>query len=339
MITKRITISEERDVTLTAYLFEGGWEFPNILKRPAVLILPGGGYQYCSDREADPVAFAYLKAGYQAIILRYSVNDNAVWPNQLNDYEQAMELIKEHADEWNIFTDKIVVVGFSAGGHLAACAATMAKNRPVAAVLGYPVIKGDCAKSYCPTAPDVIEAVDRNTCPCFVFATRTDNVVPIQNTLDMMQALNRYDIAFESHIYGYGSHGSSIATSEVRAQGVEICSRIPQWVDNSIEWLKDMIGDFDKKAMSQPVCNRYANPNRAPYLSVDCTIGYLMELEESASVLRPVLDSIWSPMSYEDMAGNIDNMKLKEILGYSGRDEDIVRLDQKLCLIPNSKVN
>ena len=91
----------------------------------------------------------YLKAGYQAFILRYSVGKHSVWPNALQDYEQAMEMIRTKAEEWKIFSDKIAVIGFSAGGHLAAAAATMSKNRPNAAIFG---ISGDrfrCERLLC----------------------------------------------------------------------------------------------------------------------------------------------------------------------------------------------
>ena len=70
MKTEIITLSKERNVTLTAYIQNVKGEFRNISKRPAILILPGGGYQYCSDREADPVAMPYLKAGYQVFCQR-----------------------------------------------------------------------------------------------------------------------------------------------------------------------------------------------------------------------------------------------------------------------------
>ena len=68
MKTEVITLNAERNVTLTAYVQESGGEF-FFEKRPAMLVLPGGGYLYCSDREADPVAMAYLQAGYQVFIL------------------------------------------------------------------------------------------------------------------------------------------------------------------------------------------------------------------------------------------------------------------------------
>jgi len=116
----KIILNAERNVSLTAYLHAVGGEFGNIPKRPAILVLPGGGYAMCSDREADPVALAYLQAGYQAFVLRYSVGKDAAWPNPLDDYEQAMKLIRSKAEEWNLYPDKVAVIGFSAGGHLAA---------------------------------------------------------------------------------------------------------------------------------------------------------------------------------------------------------------------------
>lgn len=183
MRIEHIVLNAGRNVTLTAYLLKTGGEFGNIPKRPAVLVLPGGGYAMCSDREADPVALAYLQAGFQAFVLRYSVGKEIAWPTPLEDYEQAMELIRSKAENWDLYADKIAVAGFSAGGHLAAAAATIAQNRPDAAILGYAVTEGATVKACLPTAPDLVERVDGDTCPCFVFAARTDNVVPVSNSL------------------------------------------------------------------------------------------------------------------------------------------------------------
>ena len=188
MNTEVLTLNEERNVTLTTYIQDCGEGFGCVAKRPAVLILPGGAYQMCSDREADPVAFAFAKAGYHAFVLRYSVMDDCTWPNPLNDYEQAMTLIRSHADTWHIYEDKIAVIGFSAGGHLATAAATLAQNRPNAAILGY-AVTSQHVQACNPNAPETISAVDRKTPPCFVFATRTDSMVPINNSIDFMRAL------------------------------------------------------------------------------------------------------------------------------------------------------
>jgi len=238
-----IALNEERNVSLTVYLQEVGGEFNHVKKRPAVLILPGGGYKYCSDREADPVALHYLAAGYQAFILRYSVDEFKEWPNPLEDYEQAMELIRTNADEWNLHSDKIAVVGFSAGGHLAGAAATMSRNRPNAVILGYAMLT-DEMKLYSSAAPNIIPAVDKNTCPCFLFSTRDDVVVKISNSLYFMQALEEHSVPFECHIYSHGPHGISTDGEGVQSFGNRACVRAKNWVADSISWLNETLGEW-----------------------------------------------------------------------------------------------
>lgn len=238
-----LTLNEERRVTLTVYRQAVGGEFAPLEQRPAVLILPGGAYRFCSDREADPVAFAFLRAGFQALILRYSVGEHKTWQHPLEDYEQAMATIAENAAEWGIDTKRIAVVGFSAGGHLAGCAATLAQHKPAAAILGYPVLNRRTAEAYLPDAPDVIEAVDENTCPCFLFSARTDTTVPVTNTLEMLQALERHGVPYEAHIYGFGPHGFSVADSTVNNRQLPMSAATPHWVADSLQWLREQ-ADF-----------------------------------------------------------------------------------------------
>ena len=354
MKTEIITLSKERNVTLTAYIQNVKGEFRNISKRPAILILPGGGYQYCSDREADPVAMPYLKAGYQVFILRYSVKEHAVWPNPLNDYEQAMELIRSNHEKWGLYQDKVAVLGFSAGGHLAGSAATMAKNKPDAAILGYPVTKKDMIETCEKTAPDVISAVDRNTCPCFLFATRNDQLVPIVNTIEFTHALAEHGVSFESHIYAYGPHGFSTGDSSVNYVGVPICNRAPRWVQDSIEWLKDMFGDFEQDSMTVPACGKHITGDYDDMLSMECTFGYLRKLEAAEHIMKPFLN--WLDIHKEDVARSIgpaayeqtckkglpgfyalaDNRSLKEILGNTDLSlEEVERFDASLKTIAN----
>lgn len=342
------TLHEDRKVTLTAYLQDVGGEFANIGKRPAILILPGGGYYMCSDREADPVAYPYLKAGYQVFILRYSVGADSVWPNPLNDYEEAMTMIKEKAEEWHLYEDKIAVIGFSAGGHLAACAATMSVNRPQAAILGYPVIEGECARTYEKTAPDVIEAVDYHTCPCFVFATRTDNVVPVKNTIHFLNALTTHEVAFESHIYSNGPHGFSTCDSGVQDAGL-LCNRAPGWVNDSIEWLKDVLGDFGDGQMTAPRFGCKLNGNHDPYLNVDCTFGYLMSKPEAMAILQPMMEmgqnqassgemQQQSQMNPETLRAMAAMMTVRQMLQYGNVPASVVeQLDAQLNKIENKQ--
>lgn len=122
------------EAIMTAYLLDHSPEFSNIATRPAVLIFPGGGYYVTSDREAEPIAMAYLAEGYNAFILRYSVGKESSFKAALIDAEEAIAHERENADEWNTDQNKIAVIGFSAGGHVAASLGTMGKNRPNALI-------------------------------------------------------------------------------------------------------------------------------------------------------------------------------------------------------------
>ena len=122
-------------------------------KRPNLLICPGGGYGMCSERESEPIALHFLAEGFNVFVLKYSVAPYR-FPVQLREVAAAMELIYAKADEWNCNTSKIAIMGFSAGGHLAAHYSTMSDCKEVrevfpesksvnASVLCYPVISAD----------------------------------------------------------------------------------------------------------------------------------------------------------------------------------------------------
>lgn len=344
METKNITLNEKRNVTLTAYLQDVGGGFEHVTRRPGIIVMPGGGYQFHAETEAEPVALAYLEAGYQAFILHYSLKEDSVWPNPLDDYEQAMEYIRSHSEEWHLYPDKIAVIGFSAGGHLAASAATLAKNRPAAAILGYAGLTADI-RVCLPNAPDVSEAVDYQTCPCFLFATRTDNLLPINNTIRFMQALSDHGISFESHIYAYGPHGYSIGNSSVVSSDTKICSRVKNWVGDSIGWLKDVMGDFGPDGMTEPVCEAHVTRDGDKYLSADCTIGHLMKFPQAMAILGGIVAQLQTdkpdvssmPKEGWDVSSIIQNMKLRNALDYLRLSEEQIRqVDEALSRIPNT---
>ena len=133
----------------------------------------------------------------------------------------------------------------------------MAGQRPNAAILGYPVIDKDTVEAYLPGAPDAAKAVDEHTCPCFVFAGRDDTTVPVANTLAWLEALTRYDISYECHIYSQAGHGFSALSQSLGAQG--LCSRAPHWVSDSTAWLRDVFGDFFRR---RPRCAALPGPGQ-----------------------------------------------------------------------------
>lgn len=122
-------------------------------KRPRVIVCPGGAYAFCSQREAEPIALQFLPLGFNAFVLTYSTAPHA-FPTQLCEVAATIELIHKNQDKWNCDPNKIVIIGFSAGGHLAAHHSTMydckevravfPESKPVSVtVLSYPVITSD----------------------------------------------------------------------------------------------------------------------------------------------------------------------------------------------------
>lgn len=155
MKTEVIALRKDRPVTLTTYLLdlspEIAWK-----KRPAVIICPGGAFMFTSDREAEPVAMYFLHKGYNAFVLRYTtanMNVAKVYPDMLIDLVNAVIQIKNNANQWNVDAEKIAIIGFSAGGTLAAMYSVHWHRKwlyslvntvpeilkPTAIVLGYPV--------------------------------------------------------------------------------------------------------------------------------------------------------------------------------------------------------
>ncbi len=345
MLIEKTVLNDERNVTLTAYLQPVKGEFYYIEKRPGILIIPGGGYETCSEREAEPAAFAFLQSGFQAFVLRYSVGKDAEWPNPLNDYEQAMCLIRQKAEEWHVYPDKIAVAGFSAGGHLAASAAVLAENRPNAAVLGYAVLTEESAHEWLDSAPGLIDKVHSGMCPCFLFSARTDSIVPVRNTIRFTEALEKNGVMFESHIYSYGPHGFSTGTSSVLDPDAAICPRARRWVYDCADWLKEVLGDYTQTGMSAPLYGTSVNGDSEAYLSVNCTVGCLMKNPEAGIVLRRLSDDMKDLLSEscrEQLAGRRDlnsvtlRVKLSDMLGFEGIPCDkTARYDRELRSIRN----
>jgi acetyl esterase/lipase len=228
-----------------AYLLDNSAEMPNTHVRPAVLVFPGGGYFGCSDREAEPIALAFLAEGYQAFILRYSVGENAAFPRPLNEAEEALELIRAKAEEWALDAEKIAVCGFSAGGHLAAALGTMGRVRPNALILAYPCILDSLSSTLAAPIPSLEKYVDAQTPPTFLFATAADQRVPVENSLQFAVALDQAKVPFEIHIFQNGTHGLSLA-KPVTSAGLRMMvdTNAEKWMGLCSTWLENLFGAF-----------------------------------------------------------------------------------------------
>lgn len=243
--------------TLTTYIIDSS-EALMIKERPMIIVCPGGGYNHVSDREGEMLAMQFVAAGYHAAVLRYSVSP-AIYPTQLLELAKAVALLRKHAKEWNIISDKILIQGSSAGGHLAmsyGCfwkEAFMAESqgvdvemlKPNGLVLSYPVItSGEYAhrgsfemllgKNYEELVDKMSleHQVNCDTPKTFVWHTYEDNVVPVENTMLLIQALRKHAVPFECHIYPKGGHGLSLANNlTLGISGTELQEDVTNWIE------------------------------------------------------------------------------------------------------------
>ena len=271
MIGKRILIpsADSAQIPLDLYIPEVTEEIDEAIQRPAVIICPGGGYHFLSRREAEPVALRFAAAGFNAFVLWYRVAPNR-YPLPQQDAAASVAYVREHAGDWHTDPNRIAIMGFSAGGHLAGSLGTLwhraelwhkmglapEQVRPNAMVLCYPVISGgECAHRGSfenlsgtkdeahHTAFSVDGWVTKNAPPAFIWHTFEDRSVPVQNSLLMAQALAKYGILTELHVFPFGGHGASLCDEQTSG------TRSPQFVlpDNA-GWVA-MAQNFLRKAM------------------------------------------------------------------------------------------
>lgn len=234
--------------------------------RPTILILPGGGYGMLSVRERDTVALPFLTAGFNAFVLEYSVAPHH-HPAQILEVAAAMDLICKNAEQWHVDTEKIAIMGFSAGGHLSAhysnrfdCEAVREhfpdSRGPNACVLSYALLTSDAEYTHKRSLERLIghensteeerqafsceKMVTDRTPPTFLWMTRTDELVPVMNILLYAQALAKHDIPFSMHIYPTGKHGLVTGDRltnlpETLANGASLANT---WTGEAIRWLK-----------------------------------------------------------------------------------------------------
>lgn len=235
-------------------------------KRPCLLVCPGGGYEFCSQRESEPIALHFLPEGFNVFVLTYSVSPNR-FPTQITEVAATMELIHQNADMWNCDINRVAIIGFSAGGHLAAhystsydCDAVRARfpnSKPVnASILSYPVITSDERYAHMGSFENLVGhlpltqdehqffscdcRVSAKTPPTFLWHTATDDVVPVMNALLYAQALNRYNVPMEIHIYPQGRHGLATVDAQTCDELPASVARVNEWLYNVKKWLNSI---------------------------------------------------------------------------------------------------
>ena len=226
--------------------------------RGAVLVCPGGGYAHRADHEADPIARRFNQAGWHGFVVHYRTVPSR-HPAPIVDASQAIRLIRHNAHQWNVDPNRIAVLGFSAGGHLACSTGVHARlaaehtpqpsdgisGKPDAMILCYPVItsgthahEGSFNTLLAEDADhEMLELmslerhVSRETPPTFLWHTADDQAVPVENSLLLAQSLRRCDVPFELHVYPHGPHGMGLAEDD---------RHVGTWPALACEWLEQL---------------------------------------------------------------------------------------------------
>lgn len=243
---------------LTCYLLSKNEEISLTRKFPAMLVLPGGGYHFVSFRENESVAIHLLDRGICTFVLKYSVDVS--YPVQVKEGLLALKFINEHADEFNLRIERIGVMGFSAGSHLACLISNLNGieflnnsiniNRPYLNVLGYPVVNfttlNESKSFYYLTNGneelsrklDLKEIINELSPKAFIFSTYDDALVDISNSINLLFLYKKYNIPFEVHIFNEGEHGMSLSNINVYHQ-----NKINDIIRFNSIWLK-LLDDY-----------------------------------------------------------------------------------------------
>ena len=247
-------------------------------RRTAVIVCPGGGYRMRSDREAEPVVMQFLSMGYHSFLLDYSVEPNH-FPTALRELAEAVAIVREHSEEWNVNPEKILVCGFSAAGHLCCSLGNFWNQefvygpigrradaiRPDGMILCYPVItsgpyahegsfeyllgeealKGDREGRNRPEREKQVSMelqVTGNTPPAFIWHTFEDEAVPLENSLLLASALKKAGVSFELHVFPRGPHGSSLANEETSGilRKELIIPEAQVWISLAHTWIENL---------------------------------------------------------------------------------------------------
>jgi acetyl esterase/lipase len=240
--------------TIIRYLPEKG-----LANGTSIIIFPGGGYSGLSmENEGSNIARAFNKIGVTAFVVKYRLPSDSIMVDKtigpLQDAQQAVLMVRKNADKWGLKTDKIGIIGFSAGGHLASTAGTHFDKvvivdkdnisvRPDFVMLLYPVISfGPMAHvgsrenliGKTPTT-DLVnlysneKQITSNTPPTFLVHAEDDDVVPVQNSLMFYDALLNAKVKAEMHLFQSGGHGFGLNNSKSKNK----------WMDWAKNWLEE----------------------------------------------------------------------------------------------------
>jgi acetyl esterase/lipase len=235
---------------------------------PAIIVVPGGSYSHISMEQAENIALNFSAHGYQSFYLRYTFEQEAepLMPHPLVELANSIQYLREHATTLNIDPKRIVIAGFSIGGHICSLyndfydspwlqKLTGVKNsniiKPNAVILSYPVINLECGfpndknkiRAWT-NRPEQIAAdqhVSATNVPTFIWHTADDPLVPVENALLYSMQLNHYQIDNELHIFHHGPHGMALGNHITAWKPEANNPRVAEWFNMATSWLKEIL--------------------------------------------------------------------------------------------------
>jgi acetyl esterase/lipase len=275
MIYEKIQLNKhyeslKTDPILTSYCPDNSLEIEKDRLRKCVLVLPGGGYEFVSDRENEAVALRFVGYDIACFTLKYTTSPFN-YPTPLVEVFAALSYIRKNYQYYHIDPNKISVLGFSAGGHLAGICSCYSENKEYAdylnitveemkingCILSYPVISTDFGHkisidNITQKRIDLMDkmSVDKNITSnfpkTFIWHTTFDNTVDVKNSLALALELSKHKVFYELHIYPMLDHGQSLSDRSVYGEymteeNINKMKHNTQWVDNAIHFVKEYI--------------------------------------------------------------------------------------------------
>ncbi|MCI8306416.1 MAG: alpha/beta hydrolase [Lachnospiraceae bacterium] len=224
---------------------------------PAIIICPGGGYKYLTPHEGEPVAAAFFAKGYNAFVCYYPICQDAVYPAPQLAIFEALAYVRDNAGKFHVIENNIAVAGFSAGGHVAASAGVLYKDREIQAGLGvngthirpdamvliYPCIGVDIEGYGGGISKNNVlrcdELVDGATPPAFLVTSFGDTFVCCNQSLNMARALSDNNVPFELHCFEPGDHGFLNNNNRTLGESTTRYIGFDSWFSLCTDWLRD----------------------------------------------------------------------------------------------------
>ena len=257
------------DVALHSYCPSNYDEYSANRLRKCVIVLPGGGYSFRSRREEEAIAYQFLAADMAVFVLDYSIADKIKYPCPMAEVFAAVAYIRKNNDYYHVNPNAICVIGFSAGGHLAASSAAFCHKEEYAkflnvdlkeieingCILSYPVI---CSTySHLETIKNISQGdeklkelfsiekhVTKEFPKTFIWHTTFDDAVSVSNSLRLANEFEKNKVFFEMHIYPVGNHGISLANETVYRDDID--KQYLKDIEYSSQWIKQAIHFVDK---------------------------------------------------------------------------------------------